>query len=140
MIVAGLKGLWDYRFILIQKMKEGLVWVWENLKSALKALSVAISNIAVTVYGVVKSGVTYAWEKFTYYTSAIIDVVTPFIPISPTIKFNIFLWIAIIILGAFVGVDELAITAYDTASVTLRNATDSVTKVGGVIKSIITGT
>ncbi len=139
-IVAGLKGLWDYRIILIQKMKEGLVWVWENLKSALKALSVAISNIAVTVFGVVKSAVTYTWEKFTYYTSAIIDVVTPFIPINPTIKFNIFLWIAIIILGAFVGVDELAITAYDTASVTLRNATDSVTKVGGVIKSIITGT
>lgn len=139
-VVAGLKGLWDYRLILIQKMKEGLSWIWENLKSALKALSVAISNIAVTVFGVVKSAVTYVWEKFTYYTSAIIDVVTPFIPISPTIKFNIFLWIVIIILGAFVGVDELAITAYDTASVTLRNATDSVTKVGGIIKSIITGT
>ena len=115
-------------------------WVWENLKSALKALSVAISDIAVTVFGVVKSGLTYIWEKFSYYTSAIIDTITPFIPIGPTIKFNVFLWVMLIIFGAFIGVDELLITAYDTVAQTLRNASDSVGKVGGIFKSIVTGT
>lgn len=139
-IKPGLEGLWAYRIVLIEKMKEGLSWVWENLKSALKALSVAISDIAVTVFGVVKSGLTYIWEKFSYYTSAIIDTITPFIPIGPTIKFNVFLWVMLIIIGAFIGVDELLITAYDTVAQTLRNASDSVGKVGGIFKSIVTGT
>jgi photosystem II stability/assembly factor-like uncharacterized protein len=138
-VVAGLGGIWNYRLVLIKSMNEGLSWIWENFKLALKALSEAISNLAVSAFGVAKTGITFIWEKFTYYTSAIIDTVTPFIPISPTIKFNIFLWIAILVLGAFVGLDELLITLYDTASITLRNATDSVSKVTGILKSIVTG-
>jgi phage-related protein len=139
-VKPGLEGLWAYRHVLIQKMKEGLSWVWENLKSALKALSVTISDIAVTVFGVVKSGVTYAWEKFSYYVGAILDTITPFIPVGPTIKFNVFLWVMIIIIGAFIGVDELLITLYDTLSMTFKNAKDSVEKVFGLFKSILTGT
>lgn len=139
-IKPGLEGLWAYRIVLIQKMKEGLSWVWENLKSALKALSVTISDIAVTVFGVVKSGISFVWEKFSYYTGAILDAITPFIPIGPTIKFNVFLWVMLIVIGAFIGVDELLITAYDTASVTISNAKDSIGKVGGIFKSIVTGT
>jgi hypothetical protein len=85
-LVPALTFIWNNKNPMLTATKLAMSYAWEQLKPVFRELSNAFSSLTVSFLGYAQTGAVYAWDTFIYSTGLVVDTVTPFIPVSKTLK------------------------------------------------------